>query len=39
MRVVWGLLETIDTFCPTILLISVDLPALGRPASPTIPQR
>ena len=39
VRVVWGLFEVIDTFCPMIRLIRVDLPELGRPASATIPQR
>ncbi len=30
-RVVCGLLEVMATFCPTSALVSVDLPALGRP--------
>jgi hypothetical protein len=30
-RVVCGLLEVMVTFWPTIALVSVDLPALGRP--------
>ncbi len=38
-RVVCGLSETIATFWPTMALISVDLPTLGRPASATKPER
>ena len=37
--VVWGRSETIATFEPTIAFASVDLPTLGRPASPTKPAR
>ena len=38
-RVVCGLLEVIATFSPTTALISVDLPALGRPTIDTNPDR
>ncbi len=38
-RVVCGRTETIATREPTIALTSVDLPTLGRPASPTKPAR
>ena len=38
-RVVCGLSDTIATLPPTIRLTSVDLPALGRPASATKPER
>ena len=38
-RVVWGLSETIATFCPRIWLSRVDLPTLGRPTSVTNPDR
>ena len=38
-RVVCGRSEMIATFWPTIALTSVDLPTLGRPASPTKPER
>ena len=37
-RVVCALRETIDTFAPTSLLTSVDLPALGAPIRATKPQ-
>jgi hypothetical protein len=30
-RVVWGTGETMDTFCPTTVLIKVDFPTEGRP--------
>jgi hypothetical protein len=30
-RVVWGLLETMATFSPTMVLVRVDFPTLGRP--------
>ena len=35
VRVVWGLLEMIETFCPRMWLSRVDLPALGAPAMAT----
>ena len=38
-RVVCGRTETIATWEPTSALTSVDLPTLGRPASPTKPAR
>ena len=38
-RVVWTLRETIETFTPTSVLRSVDLPAFGAPISATKPQR
>src|SRR5215217_2480830 len=38
VRVVCALAETIATFCPTIALTSVDLPALGAPTTATSPQ-
>ncbi len=38
-RVVCGRIETIATWLPTIALTSVDLPTLGRPASPMKPER
>src|ERR1044072_1099400 len=38
-RVVCTLRLTIDTFAPTIALISVDLPAFGAPISAMKPQR
>src|SRR5690242_15795139 len=39
VRVVCGLSETIDTFCPRIWLRSVDLPTFGRPTIATNPDR
>jgi ABC-type glycerol-3-phosphate transport system permease component len=33
--VVWGLSETIATFCPIILLRSVDFPVFGLPIKAT----
>src|SRR3954447_5964120 len=38
LRVVCGLAETIETFCPRMRLSSVDLPAFGRPTSATTPK-
>ena len=38
-RVVCGLLEVIATFSPTSALVSVDLPALGRPTKQAKPER
>ena len=38
-RVVCGLSDTIATLSPTIAFTSVDLPAFGRPASATKPER
>ena len=38
-RVVCGLLEVIATFSPTSALVSVDLPALGRPTKQAKPAR
>ena len=38
-RVVCGRSETIATLAPTIALTRVDLPAFGRPATPTKPER
>ena len=38
-RVVCGLLEVIATLCPTSALVSVDLPALGRPTRQANPAR
>ena len=37
VRVVCGLSEVIATFCPTSALVSVDLPAFGRPTNDTKP--
>src|ERR1700737_3666226 len=37
LRVVCGLAETMETFCPRMRLRSVDLPALGRPTRATTP--
>jgi hypothetical protein len=34
-RVVWVFLEVMLIFCPTSLLISVDLPTFGRPTIAT----
>ena len=34
-RVVWGFFEVIDTFSPTMALMSVDFPTLGRPITAT----
>src|SRR5271168_2249103 len=39
LRVVCGLEVTMATFCPTNRLISVDLPAFGRPIMATNPER
>ena len=39
VRVVCGLSEVITTFCPTSALVSVDLPALGRPTNDAKPLR
>ena len=39
VRVVCGLSLVITTFWPTIALVSVDLPALGRPTNDTKPLR
>src|SRR6266545_1786359 len=39
LRVVCGLAETMDTFCPRMRLSSVDLPAFGRPTKATTPKR
>src|ERR1700730_2889224 len=36
-RVVWGFVETMETFCPRMRLSRVDLPALGRPTRATTP--
>src|SRR5919202_4730760 len=36
-RVVWGRVEVIETFCPTSLFTSVDLPTFGRPTTATKP--
>ena len=38
-RVVWARGETIETFSPTRRLSRLDLPMLGRPAMPMVPQR
>src|SRR6476469_2207971 len=38
-RVVWGLELVIATFCPTRALVSVDLPAFGRPTRQANPAR
>ncbi|GMA85623.1 hypothetical protein GCM10025868_08730 [Angustibacter aerolatus] len=38
-RVVCGLLEVMATFCPTSALVSVDLPAFGRPTMQANPER
>ena len=38
-RVVWALSETMATLVPTMALIRVDLPELGRPNSVTNPDR
>ena len=38
VRVVWGLLETIETLVPSMRLSSVDLPTLGRPTIVTNPE-
>ena len=38
-RVVCGLDDVIATFCPTKALVSVDLPALGRPTRQAKPAR
>src|SRR5437867_6087829 len=37
LRVVCGLAETMETFCPRMRLRSVDFPALGRPTRATTP--
>ena len=37
VRVVWGLSEVIATLVPTSALVSVDLPALGRPTNDAKP--
>src|ERR1041385_1410389 len=37
--VVCGLFETMATFVPTIALIRLDLPVLGRPTTATTPER
>src|SRR6476469_7466649 len=37
LRVVCGLLETIETLWPRMRLSRVDLPALGRPIKATVP--
>ena len=37
MRVVWGLSETMATFCPIRALRRVDLPEFGRPTRATYP--
>ena len=39
VRVVCGFEEVIATFVPTIALVSVDLPALGRPTKQAKPDR
>ncbi len=39
VRVVCGLSEVITTFWPTRALVSVDLPALGRPTNDAKPDR
>ena len=39
MRVVPGLGATIESFCPSAALRSVDLPTLGRPAMTQRPPR
>ena len=31
LRVVWGLDDTIASFCPASAFVNVDLPTLGRP--------
>ena len=38
-RVVSGFDEVMATFCPTRALVSVDLPALGRPTRQANPAR
>ena len=38
-RVVCGLFEVMAIFCPTIALVSVDLPAFGRPTKQANPAR
>ena len=38
-RVVWGLLDVIATLLPTSALVSVDLPAFGRPMRHANPAR
>ena len=35
VRVVWGLADTMATFCPSILFRSEDLPTLGQPTIAT----
>ena len=39
VRVVCGRDEVIATFVPTMALVSVDLPALGRPTKQAKPER
>ena len=39
VRVVCGLSEVITIFCPTRALVSVDLPAFGRPTNDAKPLR
>ena len=39
VRVVCGLSDVITTFWPTSALVSVDLPALGRPTNDAKPER
>ena len=39
VRVVCGLSEVMTTFWPTSALVSVDLPALGRPTNDAKPLR
>ena len=39
VRVVCGLFETIEIFCPQMAFNNVDLPTLGRPTKVTNPLR
>ena len=39
VRVVCGLSDVITTFWPTSALVSVDLPAFGRPTNDAKPER
>jgi hypothetical protein len=38
-RVVCGLVDVMAIFCPTMALVSVDLPAFGRPTKHAKPAR
>ena len=38
-RVVCGRDDAMATFCPTMALVNVDLPALGRPTKQAKPER